>query len=471
MNTGMRRCLRALALAFLVSAAAAADEATTTFLDDWLQAENPARVGCMIMVNKKTKEKIELVSLNSTADPAVRAYRNKKTGEIIYSSINAGNGDMMTLKGTDGKLVSVPTADYESFPANAVSDVTGKLKFIILDDYEESAEKVDLKDAIVFIPFTGGILSHPAVRHFSDGIAYLAKNKPACVVVVVDSPGGVIALAEEICNAIQTLHRHNIKSVSYVNGENKYAMSAGALICLSCDEIVMSPHSKMGAAIMIHGDMTNLKSGGPNDKFSDIEDKLLASFNASFRTYAAGSHFPEELALAMADKTLGAVALTVNGKTEVMSVKDAAAAKAKYTASKTPFTEKQLCPVGKPVVITAEEGVEIHAIAGMADTPQELAALVSPKSKQFAVYEPMDRFALRSKAIMDQLHQYEMNFRQVYVRAVAAGLTRDIATEMVAAMDKIIALQKRNPDFFDPEDSQNITTYRTYIIGLMSRTR
>ena len=112
MNMGMRRCLRAFALALLVSAAAAAEE-TTTFLDDWLQAENPARVGCTVMVNKKTREKIELVSLNPTADPAVRAYRNKKTGEIIYSSINAGNGDMMALKGTDGKLVSVAAADYD----------------------------------------------------------------------------------------------------------------------------------------------------------------------------------------------------------------------------------------------------------------------------------------------------------------------------------------------------------------------
>ena len=122
MNMGMRRCLRAFALAFLVSAAAAAEEPSTTFLDDWLQAENPARVGCTVMVNKKTKEKIELVSLNSTADPAVHAYKNRKTGQIIYSSINAGNGDMMTLKGTDGKLVTVPAADYDTFPANAVSE-------------------------------------------------------------------------------------------------------------------------------------------------------------------------------------------------------------------------------------------------------------------------------------------------------------------------------------------------------------
>ena len=366
MKTGIRRCLWAFALVLLMSAAASAEEATTTFLDDWLQAQNPQRVGCTSMINKKTREKIEPVSLNPTADAAVRAYKNRKTGQIIYSSIKAGNGDMMALKGTDGKLVSVVAADYDEFPANAVSDVTGKLKFIIMDDYEENQEKVDLKDAIVFIPVTGEINSHPAVRYFSSGVAYLVKNKPACVVVIVDTPGGVISLAQELCNAVQTLRRHDIKCVSYVNGENKWAMSAGALLCLSCDSIVMSPHSKMGAAIMIRGDMSNMK-GGPNDRFSDLEDKMLANFTASFRTYAAGSHFPEELAVAMADKSLGAVALTVNGKTDVMSVKDAEAAKRKYAASKTVCTERPICPAGMPVVITAEEGVELHAVSGMAE--------------------------------------------------------------------------------------------------------
>jgi hypothetical protein len=123
------------------------------------------------------------------------------------------------------------------------------------------------------------------------------------------------------------------------------------------------------------------------------------------------------------------------------------------------------------VVITAEEGVALQAIAGMAETPQELAALVSPQSKQFAVYEPMDRFALRAKPIMDQLRQYETNLQLAYVRARTIGLTRDIATEMIAACDKILDLQKRNPDFFDAADSKDVTVYRTYILGLLGGPR
>jgi hypothetical protein len=463
MSRGMHRCIQAFALAILVSAAAVAEE-TTTFLDDWLQADNPVRVGCTVLINKKTGAKIELVSLNPTADPAVHAYKNRKTGEIIYSAINAGNGDMMSLKGTDGKLVSVVAADYDSFHANEVSDVAGKLKYIILDDYQEAPEKVDLKDTIVFIPVTGEIRSHPAVRYFRNGITYLIKNKPACVVVIVDSPGGNIGLAQEICNAIQPLRRHGIKCVSYVNGENKWAMSAAGMVCLACEAIVMSPRSKMGAAIPINADMTNVKS--------DLHDKVVASFAATLRTLAAGAKFPEELAEAMADKTLGAVALTVNGKTEVMSVKDARSAKDRYNASKTPFTERLLCPVGKPAVITAEEGVALHALAGMAETPQELTALVSPQSKQFAIYEPMDRFALRAKPVMDQLDHLATKFSATMLHARASGgLTQDTCTEAINALDKVLELQKRNPDFFDPDDSKEVTEFRTHLVGLLKASR
>ena len=462
MSAGMRRCLRAFALALLVSAAAAAEE-TTTFLDDWLQAEKPLHVGCTLLVNKKTREKIELVSLNPTADPAVRAYRNRKTGQIIYSGIKAGNGDMMALKGTDGKLVSVVAADYDEFPANEVSDVTGKLKYIILDDYEAEPEQVDLKDAIVFIPVAGEIGSRPLARYFSNGITYLVKSKPACVVVIVDSPGGNIAIAQQLCNAIEILRRHNVKCVSYVNGENKWAISAAGMVCLACETIVMSPRSKLGAAIPINADATNIRS--------DIHDKVVATFSGMLRTLAIGSKFPEELAQAMADKTLGAVALTVNGKTEVMSVKDAEAAKQRYNASKTHFTERLVCPVGKPAVITAEEGAALHALGGIAETPQELAALVSPQSKRFAIYEPMDRFALRAKPIMDQLHQFAASFQVAWMRAQVTGLTPNIATEALAALDKILELQKRNPDFFDPQDVKETTVFRSFLIGLLKSMR
>jgi hypothetical protein len=174
----------------------------------------------------------------------------------------------------------------------------------------------------------------------------------------------------------------------------------------------------------------------------------------------------------MADKTLGVVALTVNGKTEMMSVKDADATKARYAASKTPFTERLVCPVGKPAVITAEEGVALHAVAGMAESPQELAALVSPQSKRFAVYEPMDRFALRAKPVMDQLEKLATNFSAVmlHVRA-SGGLTQETCTEAIGSLDKILDLLKRNPEFFDPDDSKEPAEFRAHLVGLLKASR
>jgi len=161
------------------------------------------------------------------------------------------------------------------------------------------------------------------------------------------------------------------------------------------------------------------------------------------------------------------VALTVNGKTEVMSVKDAAAAKARYAAGRTPVTERQLCAAGMPAVITAEEGSAIHALAGTAESPRELAALVSPQSRRFAVYAPVDRFALRAKPVMEQLHQLQANYQNVCLRARAVGATPEICVDAINALDKIIELVKRNPDFFDPDDTKIATEVKGRIIAVL----
>jgi hypothetical protein len=81
----------------------------------------------------------------------------------------------------------------------------------------------------------------------------------------------------------------------------------------------------------------------------------------------------------------------------------------------------------------------------------------------------MDRFSLRSKPIMDQLHQLEMAFEAVVVRAqVGRGLTLELCGEAIGALDKILELQKSNPDFFDPDDSKEVTDLRTRIFAVFN---
>ena len=247
MKKSARCCVWAFALAAFLSAAALADD-TPTFLDKWLQGENVAHVGCTALVNKKTGEKIELVSLNRTPDPKVHGYRNRKTGEIIYSALSVEGGQTTLLK-TDGEVVRVNLEDYDEFPANEASDVAGRIKYVILKDYDEVPLPADLKDTIVFIPINGPISSHPAVKTFCDGLAYLADRKPACVVVIVDTPSGAIPLAQEMCHAIHRLRRLGVKCVAYVNGQTRRAASVGVLACLSCEGIYMSPRSQIGPCI------------------------------------------------------------------------------------------------------------------------------------------------------------------------------------------------------------------------------
>jgi hypothetical protein len=100
----------------------------------------------------------------------------------------------------------------------------------------------------------------------------------------------------------------------------------------------------------------------------------------------------------------------------------------------------------------------------VAETPEELAALAAPKSKRFAIYEPMDRFALRAKPIMDQLRQYAVMFEAVNVRA-KAGVTPDVCRDAITALDKILDLEKKHPDFFDPDDAKEPAEIRALIVA------
>ena len=64
------------------------------------------------------------------------------------------------------------------------------------------------------------------------------RNVP--IDIVLHTPGGLVLAALQIARA---LHEHPAKVTAYVP---HYAMSGGTLICLSANEIVLSPHAVMG---------------------------------------------------------------------------------------------------------------------------------------------------------------------------------------------------------------------------------
>ena len=222
----------------------------------------------------------------------------------------------------------------------------------------------------------------------------------------------------DMCGAIATARRQGVRVVAYVNGRDKGAYSAGALICLACEAVVMSPGSVMGAAAPVLMD----SQGGIHDMGGDMRAKTVSAFSAKFRALAADSGFPPALAAAMVDRDLGVVMMTKNGKPYFASMADAKSLRAQLTAEdgRAP-TEKIICQPGALVTVTADEALQMKALKGLADTPEELIQLLGVSGKPTMIYDPMDKFWLRLKPVQARIKEMGQQFEKAWDDAVQAA--------------------------------------------------
>lgn len=201
-------------------------------------------------------------------------------------------------------------------------------------------------DTVVVVPIRGEIdvgNSHLVRRAVESAKAAGAK----LIVFELDTPGGRVDNALEISEAIESA---GVPTVAYVT---RWAASAGALIALSCDKIVMAPGSMIGAAEPIV----------PDD--DTHQAKYVAALRAEFQARAEKKHYPWLLAVAMVDKEIEVYQDEVDGEKTLMMPDD------EERARRDGKKVKQLRvvnPVGKLLCLSAEDAVAF----GLAERITEL---------------------------------------------------------------------------------------------------
>ncbi len=106
------------------------------------------------------------------------------------------------------------------------------------------------------------------------------------VVLDVDSPGGLVSEMESICETIIGWH-DRLRVVSHPRD----ALSAAAVIAMSCREIVVRPESRIGAAVIVQSDDAG--------RTSAVEAKQASVHHARQRRYMAASAQPYAVVEAM----------------------------------------------------------------------------------------------------------------------------------------------------------------------------
>ena len=159
-------------------------------------------------------------------------------------------------------------------------------------------------DTVVVVLLHGAVGNawmHALERH----LMRIEALDPALVVFEIDTLGGGVGAALDISRAIFEMKKP--RTVAYVNHK---AISAGAIVSIACDEIVMQRGGVIGASQAV--------TGLPGQMKPVASEKLDSMLRAQVSSYCEGK-FPSALVMAMITQELEVVeAVTADGRKEYM---------------------------------------------------------------------------------------------------------------------------------------------------------
>ncbi|NQT86597.1 hypothetical protein HQ560_07530, partial [bacterium] len=194
---------------------------------------------------------------------------------------------------------------------------------------------------IVIIPLDGMVgegMRHSVERRLREAAAL----EPALLVFEMDTYGGILASALSIADSIFDLEKPH--TIAFVNDK---AISAGALISVACDEIIMTRGSEIGDCQVV--------SGGGEKVGSEKIDTVL---RARFRTFCDGK-YPLALSEAMVSQETEIYQVTTrDGATEFLTGEQWENLTAAERESYAPGSEKKILSDTRLLTMTDKEAAQ-----------------------------------------------------------------------------------------------------------------
>ena len=119
-----------------------------------------------------------------------------------------------------------------------------------------------------------GTINPATAGYIARGIEEATAEKAQCLVLELDTPGGLLDSTKEI---VQSFYRSKIPIVVYVAPSGANATSAGAFITLASDVAAMAPNTSIGAAHPV-----SIGGGGAAEKVDDVMKQKLENFTVSY---------------------------------------------------------------------------------------------------------------------------------------------------------------------------------------------
>lgn len=147
----------------------------------------------------------------------------------------------------------------------------------------------------VFVLPVQGAIDKGMLMVFRRAFREVGKLKPDAVILELDTPGGGLNETREIINWIRATRKSGTEVYAYVKQD---ALSAGAILSLSCKAIYMSESGIIGSAMPIS---ISPLDGGVQELPEDVKEKMLSAVRAIVLGLAQENGYRGELAIAMVD--------------------------------------------------------------------------------------------------------------------------------------------------------------------------
>jgi len=304
-----------------------------------------------------------------TADAAV--YKNKVTGETLRGTLTTQRVNGMNLfKMDDGRTKFVNPDDLElieadkpaaappaAAPAPSAAPASPGAK--------AGAAAKPAAEAVAYVfPINGPIDSRALAEALDMALAEAKKQKASVIILRMNTPGGQVAVAEQIIKAIEKVEGATI--VSFISGEDRRALSAGAYICMATEKIFMAPGCTIGAATPY----TRSTLTGS----ADVDEKMISAFRARFRSLAQMRGYPAALADAMVDRSGSVVQVFVDNKMSLVTEEDAKSLETEHRSDGKFRRGKTISRPGKLITLTTDEALELKVCTAVVANEKDLLA-------------------------------------------------------------------------------------------------
>jgi membrane-bound serine protease (ClpP class) len=157
-------------------------------------------------------------------------------------------------------------------------------------------------EEILILP-AKGVIDLGLSAFIKRGLQYAQQYDISTIILEIDTPGGRLDAADIIC---EQLLKFKGETISFIIN---WAWSAGSMIALATDRIIMAPGSSIGSA--------EPRAGLSNEELKD--EKIVSALRARFRAIAEAKGHDPLLAEAMVDKDLEVKLVKINGREKILT--------------------------------------------------------------------------------------------------------------------------------------------------------